>query len=282
MFATVAILVSAVPAQLLTTDAGVVSPALVIAKERVEWSSREFADELRSTTALTWSPERRFQFDLAVPVLSRSVDVPVGGGIVRGTQEGLGDVELGVKWGIVRDDDVMRSDRFSLLGNAVFPTGDDDTRVDGVDLGPRAGLGLGTFGGALGVGYTLVRDRHRAAVALRGWSWLEDDGFDPGDAVTLDVAYWFRLSPAHFAPGSSDVEWRGVFELLGRWQADDSLNGVDRSNGGHAWSVLAGLQANVSTSISCEFGVAVPIDDTTSSTFGDLRHTLVFAFRMFF
>lgn len=273
---------TALPAQLVTTDAGVLSPTLVSVRERLEWFAREHADEAVSLTSIAWAPERRLQLELGLPLLAREVDVPASGGPRRGRQEGLGDLELGAKWALLREDAVMRSDRLSVLADLRLPTGDDDRRVDGQDLGPRAGLGLGTYGGALGLGYTLVRDRHRAAAALRGWTWASDDGFAPGDAVSLDLAWWYRLSPAAFVVGDDTIEWRGVLELLGRWQGDDRLAGAGLGNGGLQGTIVLGVQANLDRACSLEAGVLLPLVDDTESVFGELRHGLLVSFRMLF
>lgn len=276
------VLSGAARAQLVTTDAGVISTAIVIAKERVEWLASDDADEFRATTALSFSAHQRLQFDVSVPLVVRDVDVPTLGSSLRGRQQGLGDIDVATKWALLREDDVMRSDRLSVLGNLRLPTGDDDSEVDGIDLGPRAALGLDQFGGALGLGYTLVRDRHRAAVALRGWLWETRDGFTPAPQVTLDTAWWYRLAPREFTRGVETIEWRGVVELLSRWNADDELGAVDVRNGGAAFTGVLGLQANVNQSLSLEAGILVPLDDTTESPFGELRHGFLFSLKLFF
>ncbi len=276
------LLLAPLAAQLVTTDAGVISPELPTVKERLEWWSREHADELRAITRLSWAPERRLQLDLAVPLVARTVAVPSTGGELRGRQEGLGDLTFGAKWALVRADDVMRSDRLSVLAEVSLPTGDDNAFVDGVDLGPRAALGLGTFGGSLGLGYTLVRDRHRAAVALRGSAFASDDGFAPGEELALDVAWWVRLSPREFLPEHTGLEWRGVLEVLSRWQTDDTVRAIDQQNGGRELSFVFGLQANLNLATSCEVGVVVPLDITTGSPFGEPDFGLLFSFRVSF
>ena len=202
----VAAVAVAAPAQLLTTDAGVLSPALIAARETFEWQHRAGADDLRATTRAAWSQNRWLQFEAGVPWIAREVDTAA----TQGSTSGLGDLEFGAKWALVRADAVMRSERLSVLGNVRLPTGDDDGRVGGVDLGRRAALGLGVYGFGAGVGWTTVRDRHRAAAALRGWTYTEDGGFAPGEAVTFDAAWWMRLHPVRFEPGVHRNELRSV------------------------------------------------------------------------
>jgi hypothetical protein len=269
---------AALPAQLLTTDAGVLSPALIAARETFEWQHRAGADDLRATTRAAWSPNRRLQFEAGVPWIDRDVDTAAA----RGSLTGIGDLEFGGKWALVRDDGVMSSERLSLLGNVRLPTGDDDGRVGGVDLGRRAALGLGVYGVGAGLGWTTVRDRHRAAVALRGWTYTEDGGFDPGEAITLDAAWWMRLHPVRFEPGVHENELRSVVELISGWQQDDRQGGLGQQNGGGYAKALLGLQANATAATSIEAGVLVPLFDQTDSAYGDFRVGVLVTFRILF
>ncbi|HEX5051100.1 MAG TPA: transporter [Planctomycetota bacterium] len=277
-----ACLAAALPAQLFTTDAGVISPELPQVRERVEWLPRARSDEWRAESRLSWSPDRLVQLDLTVPLVTRRVEVLNGAGALHGKQEGLGDMTLATKWALVRADDVMRSDRFSLLVDVQLPTGDDDTHIDGADAGRRAALGLGTFGAAAGLGYTLVRDRHRAAAALRYWQFETDAGFAPGEAVQLDLAWWYRLSPTEFGARLDVPEYRLTAELLSRWQADDRLSGASAGNGGYEYAAVLGMQCNLTPASAIEGGVIVPFAHTTESPFGDARVGFTMSFRLAF
>lgn len=273
-----AVLAASASAQLLTTDAGVLSPALVAARETFEWQHREGADDLRATTRAAWSPNRNLQFEAGVPWIARDVDTAAA----QGSMAGLGDLEFGAKWALVRDDAVMRSERLSVLGNVRLPTGDDDGHVGGVDLGRRAALGLGVYGFGTGLGWTTVRDRHRAAAALRGWAYTDDGGFAPGEAVTFDAAWWMRLHPVRFEPGVHANELRSVVELISGWQQDDRQGGVGQDNGGFFAKALVGLQANATASTSVEAGVLLPLVDDTKSAYGDFRVGVLVTFRVLF
>ncbi|MBM3974808.1 MAG: transporter [Planctomycetes bacterium] len=274
----VAALAVAAPAQLLTTDAGVLSPALIAARETFEWQHRAGADDLRATTRAAWSPNRRLQFEAGLPWIARDVATAAA----QGSMTGFGDLEFGAKWALVRDDAVMRSERLSVLGNVRLPTGDDDGRVDGKDLGRRAALGLGVYGFGAGVGWTTVRDRHRAAAALRGWTYTEDGGFAPGEAITFDAAWWMRLHPVRFEPGVHRNELRSVVELISGWQQDDRQGGVGQDNGGFYAKALVGLQANATAATSIEAGVLLPLVDNTESAYGDFHVGVLVTFRVLF
>ncbi|MCA3007251.1 MAG: hypothetical protein INH34_02635 [Phycisphaerales bacterium] len=274
----VAALAAVLPAQLLTTDAGVLSPALIAARETFEWQHRAGADDLRATTRAAWSQNRWLQFEAGVPWIAREVDTAA----TQGSTSGLGDLEFGAKWALVRADAVMRSERLSVLGNVRLPTGDDDGRVGGVDLGRRAALGLGVYGFGAGVGWTTVRDRHRAAAALRGWTYTEDGVFAPGEAVTFDAAWWMRLHPVRFEPGVHRNELRSVVELISGWQQDDRQGGVGQDNGGFYAKALVGLQANATAATSVEAGVLLPLVDDTESALGGFRVGVLVTFRVLF
>ncbi|MBL8728875.1 MAG: hypothetical protein JNM25_10620 [Planctomycetes bacterium] len=272
------VLLPSLAAQFYTTDAGVQSPDLPSLRERIEWRSRRDAEQWIAETRLVWSPRRELELDLTVPLVARHLD-GVGG---RSAQQGLGDVVTSGKLALVRDDGVMQSDRLSLLLDVSLPTGDDDGTVDGLDLGPRAALGLGTAGVGAGIGGTIVRDRHRAAAAVRWWQFARDGGFEPGPMLALDVAWWYRLTPAVFAPHGDEVELRLVVEALARWVADDRRGGNDVGNGGHELRLVVGLQANLTPSFALELGAVLPLTETTSSPFGDERLGGLFSCRMSF
>ncbi|MEO6594288.1 MAG: hypothetical protein ABIP94_06010, partial [Planctomycetota bacterium] len=69
---------ASLPAQLFTTDAGVISPELPQWKQRFEWLPRARSDEWRTETLLSYSPDRLMQIDLAVPLVSRRVEAMPG------------------------------------------------------------------------------------------------------------------------------------------------------------------------------------------------------------
>jgi hypothetical protein len=269
-------------AQVYTTDAAVASPELVHLKERFDWLHRDRGEDLRASTKFVCSPARWLETDLTVPLLHRSARFAGPGGFVSSEDTGLGDVVLETKWAVLRQDDVMASDRVSLFGDVSLPTGDHDETAQGVLLPPRVQLGLGCVGAALGIGGTWVRDRHRAAVALRVWHFVENDDFAPGDEVSLDLAWWFRLSPAIFDPGLHEPEWRLNVELLSRWVADDELANQSQKNGGGEIAAALGIQCNVMPSLRIEAGARLPLASELDHPAGDERFTATFAIRWLF
>ena len=272
------------PTQIFTADAGVASPELPSIRGIASILRTSTVDEARYTTDFGFSPRTNLELRLRVPVVYRAVDFtfPGGAGRAEGSLFGLGDLEVRAKYALVRRDDVMRSDRLSLLGSVILPTAGHDERVDGLELPRRLQLGLGTFGFAPGAAYTLVRDRHRASIELGYRLSSIHDGFEPGDEVVTNVAYWFRLAPARFDPDVEESEYRLVCELLGRYRFDDRQLDVDLGNGGtEVWGVL-GLQVNLSPNQRLEIGAQLPLFDTMDDALGDREFGAVLAYKVYF
>lgn len=272
------------PAQILTTDAGVVSPELPSIRGIATFLRTSTLDEARYATDFTFSPRTDLELRLRAPVVYRDVDFtfPEGLGRAEGSLFGLGDLELRAKYGVLRRDDVMRSDRLSLLGSVSLPTGGHDERLDGLELPRRLQLGLGTFGFAPGATYTLVRDRHRASLELGYRLWSIHDGYEPGDELFTNLAYWFRLSPTRFDTAVEESEYRLVCEVLGKYRFDDRQRDVDLGNGGtEVWSLL-GLQVNLSANQRLELGAQVPLFDTMDDALGDRKFGAVLSYKIYF
>ena len=269
-------------AQVYTTDARVASPELPQLKERVDYLVRDRGEDLRAATTFVWSPAHWLETDWTVPFLHRRARLPSGGGFVSSEVDGLGDVVLNTKWALLRDDEAMATDRLSLLADVLLPTGDHEDTAEGVQLPRRLQLGLGCPGAAVGLGATWVRDRHRAAVALRGWHFAEHDGFAPGDELSLDLAWWYRLSPARFRPGVGAPEWRLSVELLSRWIADDDLSGQSQHNGGGEVAAAIGIQCSVVPSVRFEAGARAPLASELDHPAGDERFMFTLSVLCFF
>lgn len=267
------------PAQIFTLDAGVRSPELPSARERIEVRGFAHGDEARATTDVTWSPDRRVETQLDVPWIWRDVR---GGRVSGGTLSGLGDLRLRSKVALLRDDAVMRSDRVAVFGDVFVPTGDDDVTLRGVvaprDLQP----GRGTFGAGLGLATTLVRDRHRAAAAVEWRHWLAHDGVAADDEIALDAAWWFRLSPAAFAPGVDVAEVRTVVELRAVQTFDARVGGVRQDNGGLVLDGVLGVQVNASSKLRYELGAVLPLHDDTRRTLGRAGFGIVLGLTLYF
>lgn len=275
---TCALLAAPAAAQIVTTDAAVRSPELPSARAVFGFRHHDRVDELEVRGEAVYSPSHDLELDLELPWVSRRLDE----GPARGTVEGLGDASLRAKLELLRKDDVMRSDRLALLVRSVLPTGESDETLAGQRVHPRLQPGLGSFGYGVGAAATLVRDRHRASAAIEWLHRLDHDGFEPGDEIGLDVAYWFRLSPAEFTAGDSQAEWRAVVELRGRYAFRDHGPGAARGDRGVQLDAIVGLQVNAGFAMRGELGLVAPLVDEIDSPFGDAGFGVLAAFTLYF
>lgn len=170
---------------------------------------------------------------------------------------GLGDVGLRYKHLLHGSNAVMSSDRFSLLVDAVAPTGNSDHP----DLPPRAQLGLGTPQLGLGLVYSAIRDRHRASVEL---GHLQPFGNGYAGTTRLNLAYWYRLTPAEFPEGEQPTEVRGVVELLGELRGPEF-----GQNAGTLVYFAPGLQIYASSIFQLEMNARIPIAQSLDDGMGD-------------
>jgi hypothetical protein len=265
-------------AQILTTDAGVRSPELPSIRALLRSRHYDNVDDLRFRANAVYSLTPNLEVEALLPMISRHIDVGAGSLDLVG----LGDTSLRAKFALLRDDGVMTSNRIALLGRAILPTGDSSSTINGQPLHPRLRLGLGSFGFGLGAASTIVRDRHRASVTLEWQHRGGHSGFDPGDEFELDMAYWFRLSPARFNPSLFEPEWRAVVEVQSRYASRDRGPGLTLSDRGIQVDGIVGLQLNAGTSLRCELGVLAPLVDDLRTPFGDTGFGMVFGVTFYF
>jgi len=152
-------------AQVVTENAGVVSPELTVLREIASVSKSENLDEVRWTQELRWAPDRADEFRLQVPLVWRDARFDGPGGELESHEEGLGDASLRYKRALWRADDVMRSQRWALLLEVGAPTGEHDAEEDGVPVPRPLQLGTGDWSLGAGTAYTWIQDRQRASNA---------------------------------------------------------------------------------------------------------------------
>ncbi len=280
----VALIVSAGSAQIFTADAGVRSPELPSVRELVVMRGYRDATELRAVSELTWSPSTRFETKLEVPFVGRDLEIPAASGAgFDGSYFALGDTVLRGKLALLRDDDVMRSNRVALLAAVYAPTGEHDRTLGGVRLPRRVQAGLGGVAGSLGVAGTIVRDRHRASLSAEWLHGAAHDGFEPGDELAVDAAWWYRLSPGVFDPALPATEYRLVTELRSVHRFADHEGGVRAPDDGLRSEMVLGLQANTSNQrLRFEIGAVVPVFEDTPGPLGRFRAGGVVALTLYF
>lgn len=164
------------------------------------------------------------------------------GGEVETTTAGFDDLLAFAKYRFFqRDFGPIDTLRFSVLGGASFPVGDNDFSSDSVD--PIVGV-VGTYiSGRFGANAAL---RHRFNSGDADDSYVTA-GQGPRDATTLDAAALWRLAPAWWTRAGQGglyavLEGNVTYEANGDWQARLSP-GVMWEAPGYALELSVGLPA---------------------------------------
>lgn len=236
-------------AQIETANAGVVSPRSPELKIRTFYRGAENGDRYGLKLIGTYGLTRQDEIRLVIPVLNREY--------LGDSQFGLGDVMWRYKHSLYQKDGVMKSDRFAFFVDGSLPTGDSSDSA----VPTRAQLGLGTPQLGAGLIFSNVRDRHRFSAEL-GYS--QPLGNDLAGTTRLNLAYWYRLTPAQFPEDERPLEVRGVVELL------SELRGAERGRDAGTLVFLApGLQIYPSPSTQVELNVLVPVAQSLRDPLGD-------------
>lgn len=258
-------------AQIVTENAGVLSPELTILRESVGVSRSENLDEVRWSHQLLWAPDRAHELRLTVPVVWRTARFDPGGGEEEAHQAGLGDVALRFKQALRRADDVMRSERWSLLLELGAPTGEHDEEVNGNPVPRPLQLGTGDWSLGAGTAATWIQDRQRFALEGFYRHRTRHDGSQLGARLDLNAAYWYRLTPAVFGAGEHGSEIRGVIELLGTHQFPSEVGSDTQDDDGTILWLAPGIQVYPGTRVLLEANVQVPLAQDIDDALGERR-----------
>lgn len=268
-----ALLAAAAPVagQIVTENAGVISPELTILRESLSMLRTENLDELRWTHQLLFAPDRAHEFRLSVPFVWREARFAGTSGEEEADLAGLGDVSLRFKQALARSDDVMRSERWALLVELGAPTGDDDALENGTPV-PRV-LQLGTGDWSLGAGgaFTWIEDRRRFALEAFYRHRTRHEGEQLGASIDLNAAHWYRIQPAAFTAGDERTEVRGVLELLGSHTFPSEVGSDTQDDDGTILWLAPGLQVYPGTHVLLEANVQVPLFQEGDDPFGERR-----------
>lgn len=238
-------------AQIETANGAVNSPRSPEMKVRAFFRGAENGDTFGLKVVGTWGLTRKDELRLSLPLLNREFQ--------GSTRTGIGDLYFRYKRSLFQDDDVMSSDRFALLVDGTLPTG--EYRQDGRPL--RAQLGLGTPQLGAGLVYSVVRNRHRFSAEVGHRQPL---GNDLAGTSRLNLAYWYRLTPAEFVEGDPVTEIRGVVEVL------SELRGAERGRDAGTLVFLApGLQIFPSPSTQIELNALIPVAQSLRDPLGNRR-----------
>jgi hypothetical protein len=268
----------AVVAQVVTENAGTVSPETPIWQSRLEMTRSAHVTDLRAVETLLWAPDGATDVALGVPVHHR--DVELGG--VSSTLEGVGDVSLRVKRSLWKEDGVMASARFSALAGTRLPTGEFREVEGAVGVPRKLQLGAGgveLFGGPL---FTWIEDRHRFAAEVVGRWVSERDDFQPQPSLQVGLAYWFRLTPARIETAGEQTEVRVVLELTTVFYGESELDGDGIGDDGNITWLSPGVQVYPSFWALFEASVQVPVVETVEDARGDRKFGLLVSIKFLF
>jgi hypothetical protein len=259
-------------AQIVTENAGIVSPEAPILRETLSFFDSENLRETRWTSQLIFALDERRELKLSLPLLDRESTVQAAaGGEETSHLFGLGDATIRFKQSIWQRDEVMESTRWALLGELGVPTGDDDAEENGALLPPRLQPGSGDWSLGAGMAFTSIRDRHRFSVEAFYRDYISHTDVRFGPSADLNLAYWYRLSPAAFRAGEETTEVRGVLELLSSYRLASEVGTSPQGDQGAITWLAPGIQIYPGTSVLFEANVQVPVYQDLDDPLGD-RH----------
>ncbi len=263
------LLAPATSGQILTANAGVNSPELPTLIELLSYRSFAHVKEVRSLLQFVYSPTPTLETRLTVPTLYRDLEFKTPSGLDESDSLfGLGDLELRLKYSLFQEDGVLESTRWAVMVEGVAPTGRHREREAGVELPRKLQLGSGGWGVGVGSAFTIIRDRHRFSAEVFYRHRTRHEGFRLGDSFHLNLAYWYRITPATFDPEEQEVEVRGVFELLSTYRSESigSRGGLD--DGGFEVWAAPGVQIYLNRDVLIEASIQVPIFQNIDDPFG--------------
>jgi len=262
-------------AQVVTENAGTVSPETPLWQTRIEYLKTENVIELRAVETFLWAPDPTMDFGLSLPIIHRDVEVGAG---IEDTIEGIGDASLQWKYSLYKTDDVMKSTRFSLLLGTKFPTG--RWRQDAIPR--KLQLGTGSFDLTGGLLFTHIDDRHRFAAEIIGRHNLEADDFQLQPSLRVGLAYWYRISPARIETAGEETEIRGVIEVTSVFYGESELNGGGLNDEGNITWLSPGVQIYPATWILFELSVQIPVVQTVDDALGDRKFSFLVSVKFLF
>lgn len=270
-------------AQIVTENAGVVSPEAPILRESASFFDSENLRETRWTNQFFFALDTTRELKLSLPLVSRESRFTAPSGQEESAHlVGLGDASLRFKQSLWQRDDIMESTRWAFLTELVAPTGDDDKKEDGVDIPRRLQLGTGDWSFGAGSVFTSIRDRHRFSVEALYRYRTPHEGIQLGPSADVNLAYWYRLSPSAFRKGEETTEVRGVLELLSSYRFASEVGGSSAHDDGALVWLAPGLQIFPGTTVLFEANLLFPIYQDLDDAVGDRRWGASFVLKFLF
>jgi len=112
-------------------------------------------------------------------------------------------------------------------------------------------------------------DRHRFAAEAMAHYRSSHDGFQGGESVDLDLAYWYRIQPARFERIEGTTEIRGVLECLSSYRWESELHGSGVGDEGAIVYLAPGVQVYPRDWLLIEAQIQVPVYQSMDDSFGD-------------
>lgn len=269
-------------AQIVTENAGVISPETPILRESLSYFDSENLEEVRWTSQLIFALDTTRELRLTVPLLSRDLSFAGPASEEQADLSGLGDVSLRFKQSLWQRDEVMESTRWALLAEVGAPTGEDDAEENGTTIPKRLQLGTGDWSLGAGTTYTWIRDRQRYSVETLYRHRTRHDGIQLGSSADLNLAYWYRLNPAAFLPGEETTEVRGVLELLSSYRFASEFGSDTQDDDGSLVWFAPGIQIYPGTKVLFEVNVQIPIYQDLDDEIGDRNWAASLAVKFLF
>jgi hypothetical protein len=268
----------AASAQLVTENAGAISPETPMARLVINGAQWRDAEEFSTVGEFHYSFHPRFEASVYAPYICRRFEI-------AGKTEnisGFGDIGVRGKVVVHKEDGVMTSLRTAVLAGIEFPTGQWNDRI-GKATEPYARklqIGSGTVDFTLGAAFTYINDRHRFAIDGYGRASTTRDNIGPGPVLRLDAAYWYRLFPAVFEPGEAGMELRVVVDawFLHRYHT----RGETLDDSGDQLWVAPGLQFYATKWLLLEGNFAYALVDTVEDEYGRARWSAFVAIKILF
>jgi len=265
--------------QVVTENAGTISPETPIWQTRFEYLRTGRLADVRAVETFLWAPNGVMDFALSVPLHHRDVEFGTG---LEDTLEGVGDASLRWKHSLWKEDDVMKSTRLSALAGVKIPTGRWHEEEDGAEIPRKLQLGTGAFDVFAGPLFTWIDDRHRVAAELIGRYAFERDGFRLQPSVQVGIAYWYRITPARMEVAGEETEVRGVLELTSVFYGESERDGRGIGDDGNITWLSPGIQVYPAFWVLFEAGVQVPIIETVEDVRGDRKFGFLLSVKFLF
>jgi hypothetical protein len=190
-------------------------------------------------------------------------------GAASASDFGLGDAALFARYEVFRSDKPGRTFRIAPFAGVRVPTGREGRTGDG---------SLDFFGGLI---TTLASTQWVLDSQLRYGLNREADGFERGDATSVDSSFQYRLSPAKVTRDTNAFVY-GVLEISANYYDRNRVNGVtDPNSGGFQLYLTPGLQYATRRWIA-DLGVKIPIVNDLNGTALEPDYSILTSIRVNF